>query len=315
MEALSAINEVRPRPKLRSYFWSDEEPLKNLGDALAPWILRGMGYTYSRYSVTDRDVANPGRCIFAIGSMLEDPYFDLVPQAIDIWGCGWQGGPLSASNLARATIHAVRGPYTAELLGLPRATPMGDPALLLPRMLQMSPAKHGQTVVIPHFTTVFGKTRQDWLDATGCDEVVSTQVLGKIREWATWGLPLAQRVLQLWHTTHIQIRDALQTVRLIAGASFVLSASLHGAILAQAYGVPWALFDDGYVTSKPSKYVDWVRFLNIDLEFFDTLAQGRKWWHQNGSKAITPNLDPLIRSFPYGTGNAVEWTTGRHSDE
>lgn len=296
---MKILGRSQPLPKLRSYFWSDEELLKNLGDALAPLVLAGMGYQYARYYKHDNEVANPGRCIFAIGSMIEDAFFDLVKYPVDIWGCGWQGGQFSEANSDRATFHAVRGPVSAKKLGLPADIPMGDPALLLPRFFPRKFKQHGKRVLVPHFRTVFEKTRKDWLVQTGCDDVVSMQVIGSPKEWVNKGFPIAKKVIEIQSKTKISIYGVMKTICSIAGASFVLSASLHGAILAQAFGVPWALFNDGYAPSCLVKYEDWTDFLHLNLDFASNIQEAEKWWNESGKNQKMPTLKPLLHSFPY----------------
>jgi hypothetical protein len=94
-------------------------------------------------------------------------------------------------------------------------------------------------------------------------------------------------VLPLWDTVHR-----------IAGASFVLTGSLHGAIIAQAYGVPWAAFDDGCIDT-PVKWRDWAEYLGISMAFTPTLEAGRHWWTQEGRRGRIRDLVPLLASFPY----------------
>lgn len=84
----------------------------------------------------------------------------------------------------------------------------------------------------------------------------------------------------------------------IAGADFVLSGSLHGAILAQAYGVPWAAYDDGYIDT-PAKWLDWTAYLGIQIDFVTTLTEGQIWWRSQGHHGVIRDLSPLLDAFPY----------------
>jgi hypothetical protein len=84
----------------------------------------------------------------------------------------------------------------------------------------------------------------------------------------------------------------------LAGARFVLTGSLHGAILAQAFGVPWACYDDGYLDA-PAKWTDWGAYLGIEIERVATLEQAERWWERIGQHGRVRNLQPLIDAFPY----------------
>ena len=132
--------------------------------------------------------------------------------------------------------HCVRGPLTGQLLGLPADRVLTDGAILTPLLpafdFASSPA--GPTVVVPHFETV---AFPGWTDAT-----------------------------QLAGFELLDPRDAPQNViAQIARASLVLTESLHGAILADAYGVPWQPFTVSRNFST-AKWCDWTLSLGLSVE-------------------------------------------------
>jgi len=96
----------------------------------------------------------------------------------------------------------------------------------------------------------------------------------------------------------VQLRTTWRAVERIAGAAFVLTGSLHGAILAQAYGVPWAAYDDGYIDA-PAKWQDWAAYLGVRLAFVADLAAGQQWWQSEGNRGALRDLEPLLAAFPY----------------
>ena len=57
--------------------------------------------------------------------------------------------------------------------------------------------------------------------------------------------------------------------------------SLHGAILAQAYGVPWAAY------------------LGIPLIFVADRNAGMRWWQTTGVQGSIRDIEPLLAAFPY----------------
>jgi pyruvyltransferase len=108
--------------------------------------------------------------------------------------------PTAARNLK---VHAVRGPRTAALLGHTGPEVVyGDPAQLLPDFYPVTVAHDGPVVVIPHHTQ---------LDAFQFDDRI--ELVSPLRPWT-------------------------DVVRAVCGATTVVSSSLHGLIVAEAYGVP-----------------------------------------------------------------------------
>lgn len=272
--------------------------VKNLGDYLAAIVLDALGYRCVNRSYPDALVINPGRCLCAIGSILSNNTISQISAPIDVWGCGWRGTPLPAAVVGRMQIHAVRGPRTADSLALSANTPLGDPALLLPQLKATTIKHHGYTLVIPHFFRVDQISAVQRCKLTGCDELLSIRVIGTPipgRRISPRRLP---QMMRAWVQLGIPIRTAWPAIHRIAGAAFVLSGSLHGAILAQAYGVPWAAFDDGYV-DVPAKWHDWADYLGIQIRFVSTLAEGEQWWQTEGCHGALRDLAPLLSAFPY----------------
>ncbi|RAI54624.1 polysaccharide pyruvyl transferase family protein [Roseicella frigidaeris] len=129
----------------------------------------------------------------------------------------------------------VRGPVSARVLGLPAERALTDGAILTPLVAGFPQAATGTggTLVVPHFQT---------LDHPGWPEVA--------------------------RLTGYELLDPRGTpeavIARIAGARLVLTESLHGAILADVYGIPWIAF----ATSKNfgiSKWVDWTLSLGRDF--------------------------------------------------
>lgn len=285
-------------PQLRSYYWCEDHLLGNLGDALVPLLLRALGYMPVSLHATGPAVQNPHRGLLVIGSLLTDYDLAAINTAVGVWGCGWKGWPLSPQRQQQIIVHAVRGPHTVTGLGLPADTPLGDPALLLPRLTKLRRAPHGQTIVVPHYHRARLMTVQQRRHVTGCDEVVSPLVFQaqgiRRRGWGRQALAMSKGWLRLG----LRPFTPWAAVERLAGATFVLTGSLHGAILAQAYGVPWAAYDDGYIDARP-KWLDWAAYLGITIAFVSTLAAGRQWWQTEGQRGAVRDLQPLLQAFPY----------------
>ena len=299
---------MKPKPQLRSYYWRQNALIGNLGDALVPCLLQSLGYDLVPPPADGPLVCNPASTLLVIGSLLTEANLTALAGAelagselagtIEVWGCGWKGEPLTAATLAKLQIHAVRGPQTVAGLALPPATPCGDPALLLPRLLPQLIPPHGRTVVVPHLHRTASLRAPARCRLTGCDEMVATQVFQTqgLKRWG-WGRQ-ALAFAKLWLRYGAPPRTTWRTVERIGGAAFVLTGSLHGAILAQAYGIPWAAYDDGYIDA-PAKWQDWAAYLGVQITFVTTLAAGRQWWQQEGRRGMVRDLDALLAAFPY----------------
>ncbi len=294
---------MKQRVQLRVYYWRQNALIGNLGDALVPSLLQALGYDPVPPTADGPWVCNPGRTLIVIGSILTDADLAALAGPIDVWGCGWKGKAPNAATLAKLRIHAVRGPQTVAALGLPPATPLGDPALLLPRLLPRRSQRHGRTVVMPHLHRTAQMSVQARCRQTGCAEMVATQIFQaqglKRRAWGREALAFAK----VWLRCGVPLRTTWHTVERIAGADFVLTGSLHGAILAQTYGVPWAAYDDGYIDA-PAKWQDWAAYLGVRLAFVTNLAAGQQWWQSEGKQGALRDLDPLLAAFPYAQSMA-----------
>ncbi len=131
----------------------------------------------------------------------------------------------------------VRGPLSARLLGLAPEAALSDGAILTPLAPGFPRRASGgrETLVIPHFQTI---AHPGWPE---------------VAELGGFGLVDPRG-------------EPAEIVARIAGAGLVLTESLHGAIIADTYGVPWMAF----ATSRnfgPTKWVDWRQSLGEDFSF------------------------------------------------
>ncbi|MBA9071104.1 succinoglycan biosynthesis protein ExoV [Methylobacterium sp. RAS18] len=159
-------------------------------------------------------------------------------RQLNVFSSGAGNDPLGRWADRDVTFWCVRGPITAALLGLEADRALCDGAILAPLVPSRFPAAHhdsGEILLIPHWQT---------LDDPGWEEAAR----------------LAGYVL-------LDPRGSPEAViGRIARARMVLTESLHGAILADTYGVPWAAF----ATSgnfQASKWLDWTRSLGRGFEF------------------------------------------------
>lgn len=239
-----------------------QNEMRNLGDWLTVPIVKALGHT-----VEDPEEGKP--VLFGIGSVLgPDHYTAFKPSSVTVWGSGMMN-LTDAAERENVKFLAVRGPLTRDRLGLPRNFPIGDPGLLLPQLLKLpEPQFPGQMLYVNHCG------RPKVLTPDGFEG----------------------------HVTMLTAEsNALKLTGRIAKAMFVASESLHGCVIAQAYGVPWAPCTIGTDRPMGDKWNDWFAYLGLSLrQYFLPADPGCAWvwWDRVGRHAKTGNLSPLLKAFP-----------------
>lgn len=254
------------------WHWRQEDYIKNFGDYLAAFLTREM---FEPISWHDGPVHVIGSVIadFLVPKAAKDESGRPVPKTV-FWGCGARDeNGLSDDRIEQAEILAVRGPLTASVLKLGATKPQGDIALFLPALYkpQKSGVTTGKTVCIPHF---WDHRPDHEFSQSGCDVVLRTNIVGG----------------------DVEIRRLIDA---IASADFVLSASLHGALVAAAYGVPFGFWDNGHI-DLPFKWRDLAAYLSIPPVFHATLEQARAaYQNEIGAKLRIPPLWAFLACAPF----------------
>lgn len=187
-------------------------PDNNLGDNLSEYLTRKI----SGGDVRCVNSAINGERVYAvIGSILE-----WVPQGSIIWGVGYQREQPTAAAKP-LTILAVRGKLTRDLLikqGFECPEVYGDPALLLPRYYIPTPQGKYRLGIVPHYVD--------------------------------WALPQLDKYRSDPSVLMINVREPVEkVVDGICSCEQIISSSLHGLIVADAYGIPtkWEVWSDKVV--------------------------------------------------------------------
>ncbi|RWP38399.1 polysaccharide pyruvyl transferase family protein [Mesorhizobium sp.] len=194
----------------------------NIGDSMVPWLMREiLGH--------DVPYSNPreanGRHLFTIGSILQ--YAD---QNSIVWGSGFVADRSRPHGIPK--VLAVRGPLSAarlQQLGGKLAKVYGDPALLLPRYLAMPTIKQEFRIgLVPHYA--------------------DAHKLAKTKVFKEDGVAICD----------VRTSNVREFVGSILRCGTIVSSSLHGIIIAEAFGVPavWAKFDDD-VAGSGFKFADY----------------------------------------------------------
>lgn len=219
---------------LRLGYWKlpgDHAPeLGNYGDMLSPYIVERM--SDRRCEHYDLKVKRKWwarrKHLTAIGSIMRHCESTSV-----VWGTGII---TREDQFPKAKFHAVRGPETLKrirALGYPCPEVFGDPALLLPSFYNPTVERTHALGIIPHIVDY--------------DAVCELHV-------ATDGV----RTIQF-------LTDNLErTTREILSCERIISSSLHGIIVAHAYGIPatWVRFSES-LAGDDVKFADYLGAVEI----------------------------------------------------
>lgn len=198
-KSLAAELVYKPKSWIRGIVASRELFL-NFGDEMSREIVEAAFGRKVVWSAAEK------ADLVAIGSVLERMERPGTP--VSVWGSGLRSGALPEENTKREMrFLAVRGNLTAERLGIKESVPLGDPGLLSKEVFG-HPVKQQDIVYVPHFSELAQWSRLNQF----CDGVGARLVL-----------PTAK---------------PKKVVREIGAAGVVFSASLHGIIVADSYGVP-----------------------------------------------------------------------------
>ncbi|EEB83226.1 polysaccharide pyruvyl transferase family protein [Roseobacter sp. GAI101] len=186
---------------LRLHWW---KAVPNFGDAISPVVLA---------HVSGREVVHAGvnkADIWAVGSLLQvikraySEEKDLMPT---VWGTGLLHAVHGLRFKDHVRIALVRGPITAALLGL-EVDRFGDPGLLISDVWPMDRTPNGKIGIVPHHSIMDDVMLKALLDSDPKYQLIDPR------------------------------GDAREVCAAIAACDHVFASSLHGLIVADAYGVP-----------------------------------------------------------------------------
>jgi pyruvyltransferase len=235
----------------------------NFGDTLSPLVvslLTGRRVVY----------ANDAAKLVALGSI-----FFALQDGDEVWGAGLarREHVAYAASARGVTYRAVRGPATARLLrthGIACSVPFGDPAILLPLLIENDIEQEHEIAIVPHWSQFHDFERE-------------------IRD------PRVKLV---------DVCDSFAAVaRAILSCRLVVSTSLHGVILAESYGIPALLvFYGKYPRCDATKYIDYFESTDRDLHA-GSIARASDITRlaDRTSQVPTPRFsrEALLAAFPY----------------
>jgi pyruvyltransferase len=208
------VADVKPgagSKSIRLYYYRRKNGLLNFGDELSPLLLRYVtGFDVVRAGYLDADVLGLGSILNKSMRLKYKAIFELRRSVFRrrkpiVWGAGLIKA-FPHKKLDFLDFRAVRGTLTSDTLSCGEV-PLGDPGLLVSEYFQEREKKHFVGIV-PHFLDK---------DAPELTELLE-------------GVP---------HAKLISVEDdPVKILRDISECEVVLSSSLHGLIVADAFGMP-----------------------------------------------------------------------------
>lgn len=234
--------------KVSKQYWWSGTP--NFGDLLGPDIVAALlGKPLELARAGDSDV------LLGAGSIID--YCDKFSSSI-VWGSGIDPHYGKApQNMSRIEFLAVRGPLTRDFLKVDVPV-LGDPGFLLPEIYPKTPSG-GPVSVVVHHSTTRRRLRDFFFDPYRS----KYRIIDPRRPWKA-------------------------VVDEICESDFVFCQSLHGAIIAEAYGVPWAWWKGFHGMMATFKWHDFFGSISVPPKSFrlNDLSSAMKWSAQKKSKPV-----------------------------
>lgn len=216
---------------MKLYYWNginiDGKITRNFGDELNPFIWKSL-----LGDVFDED---DSQVFIGIGSLLNDKLESEIPQAskklIFGTGVGYGNRPLKLDDNYK--VFCVRGPLSAESLGLSEEYAITDSALLIRNLVtDINKEKKHKYGYMSHWTN-------------------HTQRLARLCE------------KQGLHYIDPTTDDVMKVINEILSCDLVFAEAMHAAIIADSLRVPWVP-----IRSTPEviafKWQDWCKSINIE---------------------------------------------------
>ena len=240
--------------KIYAFWWYED----NFGDALTPYIIHRLSGKKVLYTCWHRPYfkEEAKRLFKSLISLKKYDFRRLswpVKNKPVVMGVGsilwlslpnyhiWGSGFLREKDSFKGGhIYAVRGEYSEKKLmdlGYPKCNIYGDPALLLPLIYKPTTKKSGLGI-IPHYT----------------------EYLYFKEKYPNYNI------------INLETHEIEKTIDQIYSCEYVLSTSLHGVIVAHAYGIPALWIKKKQLATDDFKFKDYFSSVGIpeyDGDFFD----------------------------------------------
>jgi hypothetical protein len=251
--------------KTISVWWPKYPKPGNFGDIITPWLIKNLFGLESEYS--PHPISKPS--LIATGSIIR-----MSSPLTTVWGSGvMRVGTKCDPN---AQYLAVRGPITHKVLhnnGIYKEDlAYGDPALLSPIIYKKHFDKKYKIGIFPHYVDY-----------------------DMVYEWYKNNKDV--KVINALNA------DVTKVIDDVMHCEKIISSSLHGLIISNAYGIPssWVKFSNK-LSGDDSKFFDYYKSVSIDpvvIDVKDKLSEKQMNQLIFSSGLGDLNLNKLIKAFPY----------------
>jgi pyruvyltransferase len=238
----------------------------NLGDILNPVLVQYISGRKARPIISKYCQYDH---LFGIGSI-----FHRVQNRSIVWGSGVISQDSKIVSKPKK-ITAVRGPLSRKKLmeeGIECPEVYGDPALLLPRYYHKTISKKYKLGIVPHYVD----KKNAWIEKINSEKDIA--------------------IIDVQNPQPLEVIDQMLECESIA------SSSLHGLILADAYGIAsvWIEFSK-LITGGHFKFMDYYASIGKHDEEAMVITEktsAKQLLDAAKTKALDIDLDQLLAAFP-----------------
>ena len=261
--------------KMEHNNWGDDINMFFLKKITNDTLLPQKVMSFPQSDIVFKVDSNP--TITCIGSILQN----IEDDNTIVWGSGFLTDK-KKPHIRPENILAVRGPLTRQVFisnGIKCPEVYGDPALLLPYFYKPKCKKKYQIGIIPHFYD-YNKDEVRQYEQSKSSIIINTF---NYRNW----------------------KDFIDK---ICSCHFIVSSSLHGLIVAEAYNIPnlWVEFNEPLIddTTKRFKFHDFFLSIAQDRDYPYTVTRGTPMetllkQKEKYIKAKGLSLIPLVEVCPF----------------
>ncbi len=268
--------------KAGGWWWKNKVD-ENFGDYLGPYLyekITGNNVEFCEPEKTSENV------LITVGSVMQ-----YSKENVELWGTGIIDTEREVEIPNK--VHSVRGPISRKVMrdmGVLCPEIFGDPALILPKVYSSKSIKKYKISIIPNLVE-YDETKEYFKDLSDFN-IISLRVDGKNKTKS--------------------VEDIIDS---ICQSEKILSSSLHGIIVAHAYGIPatWAKLTDK-MAGDGNKYHDYYNSINIEeIEpiNLNEYEKNKKDIFTACETYVQPkfplNVDKILFSCPFLENNHALW--------
>ncbi len=247
---------------MQPFYW--ESAHGNFGDDLNLWL---WDFLLPGFREVHRDVTLVG-----VGTVLNKALLPQGPRRLVVGSGFGYGDPPDMSDASAWDVRALRGPLTARKLGMDANLGIVDPAVMVADMPEFRDLpKSGEAIFVPHWESTVG---------------------------GVW--PLVCKAAGLTYVD--PCGEAKSVIGAIARARLVVAESMHAAILADAFRVPWVAVSTSRGINS-FKWRDWAT--SVDVAYrprhvpissrAEAITKGARFWGVEFRRDAPRSDDPLTR--------------------